>query len=281
MRWQAPTEADRRHGRSWAAEESAREARAVKRLAKSSSRASHAALDRREAEDRHPGGGAQRALPAAGRSGAQGRRAAHSDRAHARRSGRNGAVSAWRAGAGVAGLPDARGGARCRIASARASRRWCPPAARPSPKSRLSRRCAPPEFPSPTIPQPRSALHPAAAARLMPGLAARRARCARGSRAGAPDGAGRPGDRAGGRRGAAARSAPRMAGAGAGRLRAADLPICRPKSRCGCSAGRSRHAGDEGPVELGKLEALYAALAPQASPRPRAGVSAAPSPARW
>ena len=36
---------------------------------------------------------------------------------------------------------------------------------------------------------------------------------------------------------------------------------CRPKSRCACSAARSPRAGDEGPVELGKLEALYAALA--------------------
>ena len=33
-------------------------------------------------------------------------------------------------------------------------------------------------------------------------------------------------------------------------------PACRTKSRCGCSAGRVAHAGDEGPVELAKLEAL-------------------------
>ena len=39
--------------------------------------------------------------------------------------------------------------------------------------------------------------------------------------------------------------------------------ICAPagrKSRCGCLAARSTSVGDEGPVELGKLEALDAAL---------------------
>ena len=49
-------------------EESAREALAVKRLAgKLEGRAPHAALDRQEAEDRHPGGRAQRALSPARR----------------------------------------------------------------------------------------------------------------------------------------------------------------------------------------------------------------------
>ena len=38
------------------------------------------------------------------------------------------------------------------------------------------------------------------------------------------------------------------------------MPACRPRSRCACSAARWRKVGDEGPVELGKLEALKAAL---------------------
>ncbi len=35
---------------------------------------------------------------------------------------------------------------------------------------------------------------------------------------------------------------------------------CRQKSRSGCSAQAIGHVGNEGPVELGKLEALFAAL---------------------
>ncbi len=90
--------------------ESAREARAVKRLARETQgRAPHAALDRQETEDRHSGGRARGALPPARRRGAQGRRAAHPHGAHARRSGRDGAVPAG-AGERVAGL--ARDGAR-------------------------------------------------------------------------------------------------------------------------------------------------------------------------
>ena len=59
-----------------------------------------------------------------------------------------------------------------------------------------------------------------------------------------------------------------LAGAGPVAFASRALLRCRRRSRCGCSAARSRAIGDEGPVELGKLEALQAALARAHGRRP-------------
>ena len=90
---------------------------------------------------------------------------------------------------------------------------------------------------------------------------------ARGSSADAAGAAGAPG--AAGRGGAGGAWSTRAADARAApwpeparsRFRRPALHDCRPKSRCGCSAAPSPAAGNEGPVELGKLEALHAGLA--------------------
>ena len=72
--------------------EAAREARDVKRLASyARSAPSHAALDRRQAEDRLAGRGARGALSPAGAGRAGERRDAHPHRAYPRRSGRDAA----------------------------------------------------------------------------------------------------------------------------------------------------------------------------------------------
>ena len=95
--------------------ESAREALAVKRLAqKLEGRAPHAALDRQEAENRHPGGGAQRALSPARRGGAaRPARATSSRRTRSTIRPRR-CCSGWRGGAVLPGL---RGMARLSLSS--------------------------------------------------------------------------------------------------------------------------------------------------------------------
>ena len=108
--------------------------------------------------------------------------------------------------------------------------------------------------------QPRSALHPRAAARPDAGARARRTRCPPAGAAGAAAQAGRPRDRS--------RRRSRRAGGW-------QPPADRARARAFDAAGFARlpaeialrllgravaKAGDEGPVELGKLEALKAAL---------------------
>ena len=221
------------------------------------------------------------ALSAARRGRARGRRAPCPHRAHARRPGRDRAVPH---GARQRPHRARRHGAGCRRCRSTAERRdhAGAPAARHSEgaadrdargrQDRLCRRSV----------EPRSALHPSAAARTDAGARRARARRAAGSRMLA-------------RRLRRAEAAIEMAvdAAAAALSRAAldrraarsysmprDSTACPPRSRCGCSAGRSP-VGDEGPVELGKLEALFEAL-PALPRRPASRAAcAAPWRARW
>ena len=92
---------------------------------------------------------------------------------------------------------------------------------------------------------------------LMPALARRRSRRPPAGAAGAPAAARRRGARGRGRPRPTAELVATSPRRRADRLRRrAALRDCRPRSRCACSAARSTRLGDEGPVELGKLEAL-------------------------
>ena len=174
-RARASAEADRRHGRSRPAHGvRARGARGEAARREAQGRAPHAALDRQEAEDRHPGSRAQRALPAARRGRAHGRRARTSSPRTRWTIRPRRCCSGWRAAAGSRACAGWRRLAPARPRSARRARAACccpPPARRPQvPPARdargrqhpLRRRSL----------EPRPALHPAAAARADAALAA-------------------------------------------------------------------------------------------------------------
>ena len=109
--------------------------------------------------------------------------------------------------------------------------------------------------------QPRSALYPRAAARADAGARARRPRRALPGAARRADAARRSHDRIRGRRGARGAGAGPVAAARSDHVRRGAVSrLCPPRSALRLLGRAIAHTGDEGPVELGKLESLYEAL---------------------
>ena len=222
-------------------------------------RAPHRPLDGKKAHDGRAGGGARRALSAAGRRRPEDRCAPYPDRSHARRSGRNRAVS-----------PRARQRARPGSQGWRASRR-CPaeagdPRARPPvaggrQKPASSPPCGLPRIPyceDPSNTDPRFAR--ARLRKVMPLLAAEGLDAGKLARSGPPHGAGRGAHESAVQDALTRVSLTEWSNSGPimlDRRRFGDVPVEVALRLLGRAIAR---VGDEGPVELGKLEALFDAI---------------------
>ena len=210
-------------------------------------------------ENRLAGRGAGRALPAAGAGRARTRRHPYPHRAYPRRSGRDAVDAA---------VARQRHRRPCGDGAARASATACV-LARPLldvPKSRLIATLNKARIGFADDPTNRDpAFHAAAAARADAGARGRRRRCARAGAARVAAGARQRRGRNAGRWRRALSRAQEQRGSGLPEVTPRPsmqrpLPRCRRKSGFGCSSAPIDRFGHEGPAELGKVEALLAAL---------------------
>ncbi len=261
---QARAEASRGHRRSPAARGGGRRGGRGQAAGAPARRcAPHVALARQEAENRPAGSRAQRALSAAWRRRRRARATAISSPRIRSTIRRKRCCSVSRAAAASADLPAWRMPRRCRLFDARGGDDFSrPSAAAHSPRRGSSRRLRPAGIAYSEDPSNRDPRFTRARLRTLDaGAGARGTRCARLCAAGGADAARRIGHRIRRRR--------RARGAGAavrGRQRG---PVVFDAAQfAGLPAevglrllGRAiAHTGDEGPVELAKLEALYDGL---------------------